>query len=462
MHGTDLIMTKIGEKTKLLFAVFIPLILFGALFFTFATFGIQIFFGERSDALSILNGVVQGLSTIIAILFSIIILVVQTTLGKYLTKATRYVISDWVNILMLFLYVCTITSALWTMWNINYGLWTVWVDVTMTASLVCLGALIPFFLRMPHTLNPTIIMNQVKNEILNACEGKDFKLMGDKTNLLFSMTRRSIETGDVEYAFEGFRILEEIVRLEDSGENRWMFFNLMQSLLDNMGMENLTKNPNVTLRIFGVYSGICDKVKEIPPIFVNVADRIVRSVIEICREAKSTRFAGALLFQGFFIIIDAYKTDVLLDYYFVCLMGLDESLREILKMSREAGVLDRFLVGFPINDAVMELLRKGKNEEASHMLEVILAELVGSPSLKLSIMGLIIDSKVEGFDDFASKSLEIVKRKFVPFEIVVTYDADLGEGRREASVKPDGSLEIKTGDKKRKKAALWIKQKVAE
>lgn len=335
------------------------------------------------------------------------------------------------------------------------------MDVTATASFVCLGALLPFFLRMSHLLNPIMIMNEVKKEILGACKEEDFKLMSVKTNLLVSMIGRSIRSGDVEHAFGGFQILEEVIKLEDSGKNRWMFFNLMQSLLDNLGRECLEKNPNVTLRTFDVYSRILDKVKGIPPICINLASRVEKSVVEICRDALSTRFAEALLSKAYWMMVDIYKTDVLLDYYFVCLMHVDQSLREILKMSREAGIFETY-PSFETNHAVMELLRKGKNEEALHLSEVIFSELTGSPSVKLFIMGLILDSKVAGFDDFASRSLRLAKPKFGSFNVDVIYDANFGEGRTEMSVKPDRSMQIKIGDKRKEKACLWMKQEMSK
>jgi len=450
----------IGQKIKVSFAILLPIILICSLLFAFAFFRIRIFYGDKTDALNTLNGVVQSLSAIVAIVFSIIIVVVQTTLGRHVTRAVWYVISDWVNILMLFLYVCTITSALWTMWGISSANWTLGMDVTMTVSIVCLGALLPFFFRMSQSLNPAPIMNQVKNEILDAYRKKDFKLTSDKTNLLFSMIKRSIDVGDVEYAFEGVKLVEEVVKLEDVQENRWVFLNLIQALLDNLGMESLPKNPNVTLRIFDVYTSIGEKTKNVPPIFVNVSERIVQSVVEICREGLPTRFANALLLKASHMIIDIYKFYVLLDYYFVCLTSLDSRLVETLKMSREIGALDTFPIAFAMDHAVMELLKKGKNEEALHMSEVIFGQTTASPFVKMSLIGLVMNSKAEGFDDFASKSLQIVKKKFAPFKIGLVHDPNFGDGRTETSVKPDGSMEVKTGDEKKEKASLWMNQEM--
>jgi len=456
----DLTMVRINEKTKCALAVLTPMLLIGVLFVTFAHFRIRVFYGERSDALNILNGVVQGLSTIVAIVFSIIIVTVQTTLGKYVARAIRYVLLSWRNILVLCLYISTISCALGTMWIISYQTWVVWVDVTMTASVLCLIVLLPFFLQMSQSLNPSLIMNQVKEDILDACDRKDFKLMAGKTNLLFSMIKKAIEIGDVGYAFEGLRFVEEVIRLENARENRWMYFNLVQSLLDNLGMESLRKHPNVTLRIFEVYTRLIAKMKSVPVIFANITRGIVRSVMDICSEALPYRFVSPLLLKAFHMIIDIYKSYVLLDYYVFENDFLDQSLHNLLGMSRGIEAFEAFPIGFTINHAIMELLKNEKAKEALHMLEVIHQETTGEPFVKLSLIGLIIDSKSKGFDDFASKSLEIAKKKFAPFKMDVLRDPSFGEGKTETSVKPDGSMEIKTGDKKIEEASLWIKRRV--
>jgi len=455
-------MMRIGEKAKLLFAVFAPLILFVALFLGFAHSGLHVFRGERSDALNILNGVVQGLSTIIAVVFAIVIFVVQSTLGKYVTRATRYVLTNWINILMLLLYVSTISSALWTMWNINYELWNVWMDVTMTASFVCLGALLPFLLITPKSLSPTPIMNQLKNEILEACDEKNFDLMTDRTNLLFDMIRKSIETGEVKYSLEGFNVVEEVVKLEEARENEWMFFNLIIDLLDNLAMRNLRTNPNLALRTFRVYNTIADKIKHLSTIFVNLGNRIVQSVVGVCREALNTRFAHALLLQASNMLIYFYKNYGLLDFSTIYNMSLDPILLEILKMSGETGLLDAFPIGFPTNQAILELLRNGRNEEAVHLCEIVYNMSPQSGFMKMSIVGLALDSKSEGFDDFATESLQIVGQIFGRFKINVVYAQDFGKGRTTSSVKPDGSVEIKTGNRKMEEACLWIKEEITK
>ena len=257
-------MLRIDERAKFFLFASIPVVFIGVLFVVFALFRITIFYGERSDALNILNGVIQALSTIIAIVFSIIIVVVQSTLGKYVTKATWYVILDRVNVLILCLYLSTIGCALGTMWIINYETWNLWVDVTLTASIICLCALLPFFLRMSQSVSPTLITEKIKNEILDAYQEKNYERITSKTSLLVNTIKKSLEEGQDEYAFESTKYIEEIIEKEDYPEQRWMFFNYVLSLLDDLGTRSLGRNPNYTLRILQVYGKMLPKLQEIP------------------------------------------------------------------------------------------------------------------------------------------------------------------------------------------------------
>ena len=452
-------MVRIRQTTKIVIALSAPIILHLALFSAFGLSGVRIFYGDRSDALNTLNGVVQSLSAIVAIVFSIVIVVVQTTLGKYVAKAAWYVITDWVNMLMLFLYVSTIAIALATMWIIASVFWDVWMDVAMTSSLVCLCALIPFFLRMPQSLKPSSIMSQVKDEILDACNAKDLKTANTKTNLLFTMTRKSIEGGDIEFAFEGFALVEEVIRLENARENEWLFLELVQSLLHSLAIENSARNPNVTMRILDVYVTLFTKIKGTPFVFVNMTNRIAHSMFVICNEARHTKFISILLLRTSSLLIDFYRVFLLTDSSMAGL--LEPHLRATLKMCRESQVFEMFRLGFQIEHSIMDLLRKEKRKEALRMLLLILEELPESTDIKMSVMGLVIDSKAEGFNDFASSSLEIVTKKFAPFRIDTFYDPELGEGRRQTSVSPEGSFEIKTGDKKMEEASLWANQEMS-
>jgi hypothetical protein len=450
-------MLRIGERAKFSSYTLIPLILIGVLFVVFAHFRITIFYGERSDALNILNGVVQVLSTIIAIVFSIIIVVVQSTLGKYVTKATWYVVSDRVNILMLCLYLSTIGCALGTMWIINSETWNLWVDVTLTASLICLCALIPFFLRMSQSVSPTLITEKMKNEVLDACQEKNYERMTSKTNLLVNTIKKSLEDGEDEYAFEGTKYIEEIIEKEDYPEQRWMFSNYVLSLLDDLGTRSLGRNPNYTLRILEVYGKMLPKLQEIPPAFHNVANSMVQSIMNICKDGLDTKLGKSFVGKSYYLILEVYKTDILLDYFVFSVINLDPSLRQVLKYCVYEGIFETVGVNdFVTTDAILELLKKEKQSEALHLFQVIFEETPETPFALQGIIRLIKDSKVEGFDSFASSVLNMTKQRFKSFTLDIVYDPKL-EGRSSLSVSPDYKIVHETGIEKEKEASLWIK-----
>ena len=364
-------MLNIGYKTRLILALCLPLTLIGSLFVAFAHFPIRVFYGERSSALSMLNGVVQGLSTIVAIVFSIVILVLQATLGRYVTKTIRYLISDWVNVLMLSLYLTTIICALGTMWTIDHKTWNLWVDITMGATFFCIGALLPFFLRVPHSLNPGLIMRQMRDEILDSFYhiGRvGLSRIMSQIDSLFDVIDKCVETGDINPALEGIRLV------------RMMILQLYDDRLLN-------------------------------PMFLwDMMDY----VLEICRKALRTELARArpLLFEGYDLAVEIYRYCVIHNSH----MYVDEAFRKFLRLSRNAGFRVRLDLDL-LMDTIMELLRINERGRALHVLGILLEEIPEDQLFKFHMLELVKDSKIGGFDQFASTSLKMMRKAFAKFDV---------------------------------------------
>jgi len=452
---------KVTKRLKLFLALGSPVILVWLMFLVFSNSGLGIFNGTKSEALNVLSGVVQGLSSIVAIVFTLIIVVVQTTLGKYITKTVQYVVLSWLNFLILTLYLGTIIVALYTMWTVDQEIVSTWVDITMVMTTICVSSLLPFFMILPRFLKLTNVMNQIKEDVLDACQEKNYELMTSKTNLLVNTIKKSLEAGEEEYAFEGTRYIEEIIEKEEYPEQRWMFFHYILSRLDDLGMRSLRTNPNYTLRILQVYKNLLQKLQDIPPVFHNVAISMVQSIMTICKDGLDTRIGQSFISTSYSLILNIYKLDILLGYFVFCDIDLTPSLRQVLRYGKTKGIVERLSFDFETNDAIMELLRNQKRTEALHLFLIIFGETPKTHLALQRIISLIIDSKVEGFDTFASSSvLKVVKQKFKPFTLDVTYDAKL-EGTSELSVSYDYKIVLKTGIKKKEEAFLWIKEKMS-
>jgi len=453
---------KINERMKLFFAVTIPIILTCSIFWIRNFLGVGIFNGTRNEALNILSGIVQGLSTIVAIIFALIIVVVQTTLTKYVTKTVQYVFLNWLNFLVLTLYLNTIMIAFSTMWIIDQGIVPRWVDVTMAMTAICISSLIPFFIFLPSFLKLSNVMNQMKNEVLDAFREKDeekFGLITSKISLLVNTIKKALEVGEDEYAFEGVKFLEEIIEKEDFPKQRWSFHNYILSTLDDLSTISLKRNPNFTLTILQTYKKMLQKLQEIPPAFHNVANRMVQSTMNICKEGLDTKLGESFASMSYHLIVYVYKVDVLLGYAVFCVIDFDPNLRQVLRFCKTKGIIERVSFDFETNDSILELLKKQKESEALHLLQIMFKETPKTQFMLQGVISLIEDAKVEGFDSFASSTLNKTKKNFKQFSIETIYDPKL-EGRSELSVSSDYKVVFKTGNEKQNEAFLWIKRQI--
>jgi len=454
---------RLGEKARILLAAMLPIPLILGIALTFTHLEIHIFYGDISSALSLLGGIVQGLSTIVAIVFSIIIVVVQTTLGKQVTKSIRYIVTDWMNILVLCMYLYTVICALTTMWIVDYEAWTLWVDTTVVASLFSISILLPFFLRLPNALNPTRIMSLIRDEVLDAHDQRDSKKVEERMDILFSIINRSVEAGDVAYAFEGLQLAEDLVTHETGLIS---FFFAIQPLLDGTALLNIEKRPSVTLRVFDIYAQVIEKTKDDPDHFTVIGKEIAKSLVNICRETPIASSARLLISRAYRIILDVYKIFVLVDY-FVSFNEtfLDLKLREILRLFKKVGLFNQFTSNLPFDrtcDDIIQLVRKGKSDQALHMLTTIIGEIPSSPSPYIQLLAIEIlrESKYWGFDDFGLQSSKVLK-KLAPIKVEVISDPNFEFNEITVDIDLDGFIKIKTEIGKLQEAYLWAQHEMS-
>jgi len=152
---------RLSEGVKLTFAFFVPVVLFLVVLLFYSFSGVSVFYGSRDGALDLLGIVVQCLSAVAAIVFSLLLVVVQITLGKYTTRVVDYVFLGWKSLFVLYLYLETIVYGLYVMWTINSLLWLVGVDATLTLALICVGSLLLYFILLFGGFSVICIMGRV-------------------------------------------------------------------------------------------------------------------------------------------------------------------------------------------------------------------------------------------------------------------------------------------------------------
>ena len=78
--------------------------------------------------------------------FSLLLVVVQITLGRYMARVVGYVFLGWKNVFVVYLYLEAVVYGLYVVWVIDSLLWLVGVDATLTLAFICVGSLLLYFI----------------------------------------------------------------------------------------------------------------------------------------------------------------------------------------------------------------------------------------------------------------------------------------------------------------------------
>jgi len=76
--------------------------------------------------------------------FSLLLVVVEITLGRYMARVVGYVFLGWKSLFVVYLYLEAVVYGLYVVWVIDSLLWLVGVDATLTLALICVGSLLPY------------------------------------------------------------------------------------------------------------------------------------------------------------------------------------------------------------------------------------------------------------------------------------------------------------------------------
>lgn len=461
----------------LIFSLCLPAFLITFFLVFFQISGIHVFFGDQQGVLSVLSGIVQGLSAVVAIVFSVVTLAIQLTIGKYVSKAAKYLIFSPSNLMILSLFVYTIICSLLAMWI----MWIALVDTVILMSILCIFLLVPFFLRVPGFLNPLTILKNLRIEILDSCDRKDDKEIKRKVEFLFHIITNSYITGELESSLEGIETIELLVEREgfvypiDQGglENREpQFLDFVQLSLRRLCLYLLETDSGLVPRLLETYGVIVRKVLSSPYAdLLNLGNKLSVSLWEVCnasiprgmdRESYNMDVARNIALKSYDLTCDIYEGIAIKEHPVAY-----EVLERLQKVVVSCGRID-VPIGIILprsNSTAIRLLGEHKQTQAESFLDAILNSVIISyqqykynvQSIKYYVTQLALESKEDAFDEFASKCLEWLKKQYKKIPIEIHHV----EGSGYFSFAWEGEvLHGKVENEKKYNILLWIRKEL--
>jgi hypothetical protein len=154
----------------------------------------RLFTLSASDQASILGTILQSAVTIIAILFSLVIFIGESYLGKYVSSSLKYVINNPPSLALLSLYVIQIILNIFAIIYNN----TIVIDITIGLFILCIGFLLPYYLFMNKLFTPRRLIDE-------AIKSKNYDSIDDVEiiRLVYQITMNLIKNNEIVDAIYG-------------------------------------------------------------------------------------------------------------------------------------------------------------------------------------------------------------------------------------------------------------------
>ena len=171
---------------------------------------IHLFSINTSDIASILGTILQSSVTIIAILFSLLLFVGESYLGKYVSSSIKYVINNPPSLSLLCLYVIQILSNIIAIIS-NNG---IFIDISIILFFICILLLLPYYLYMNKLFNPRRLIDE-------AIKAHDYNTVDDVDiiRLIYQITLNLVKNNEIVDAIYGIeKIVSVGTRIEEENK----------------------------------------------------------------------------------------------------------------------------------------------------------------------------------------------------------------------------------------------------
>jgi hypothetical protein len=143
---------------------------------------VQLDVEDDPGTLYLLSALAQSMAAIFALVFTILLVITQ--LSSTYSHRIPSILIDRITLIYMFIFISAIVI---TLWSIIMAEKIYWVKISISLSILCVYALIPFFLRFRELLNPEYLLlklneaaqNKIKSNAIN--EPEEIKMIEDIT-----------------------------------------------------------------------------------------------------------------------------------------------------------------------------------------------------------------------------------------------------------------------------------------
>ena len=383
------------------------------LLFAIPYFNFSMFNGGKNEALSFLGTSVQALSTIIAILFTVILFMGEFTVGKYIAKTIDYIIFNSNSITILLFYLTSIGVCLFSILLISLEEWKVYTDISIILTAICLMILIPYFLYISKLLKPTHILDQIAYEI-NLKDTNSPNINTKQLQSLFSITGKLAKNNEIIDARYGLDLIANIMitDLQKEGNVNIFYYQWIFGQLERFGIEFFDEDPSITESVISQFSKIFAEFDE--TFFItNFGYWIANALVQISSRVFDRLYAKNSVLQSYELLLHIYVTQAVADS-FVFRGTLLHQIQQTIRLLRAIDVQNYVIAGFSVRYQIEKLIDSDKDDSAIALIHTIFNTIPNNDEALLSIFNIMMGIPVER-EETMKQVIDKIKQRFGDF-----------------------------------------------
>lgn len=422
--------------------VLIEISVIAIIYIYFWRFNIHLFKLSTLDQTSILGTILQSAVTIIAILFSLVIFIGESYLGKYVSSSLKYVINNPPSFALLSIYVIQIVLNIHAIIYNN----TIIIDITIGLFILCIGLLLPYYIFMNKLFTPRRLIDEaVKSKNYDGTD--DVEII----RLVYQITMNLIKNNEIVDAIYG---IEQIVNISTQEKEENKFNAVCIEYLERIAVEGFSFDPVVTEAVIMGYGKLLDHIgTKIGFIVGNYSNYLSSSCNKINALTGAHLYSERSLMMSFQLYNRVYVSKSISGYGAFA-PDQFQYIINVIELMKKLNMEDyKIMGGFVVDSAVRKMVKEGKDSEVYRYMEFYIELLPFYPFIIHELCNPILDFPIEK-KELGLKIIRKLKEKKGDFKITLIKTED--KNRTTTGGGEMGEFRVETGNEEKIEKVGWF------
>jgi hypothetical protein len=344
------------------------------------------FRGNENQALEVLGILIQGLTGIITLVFTFILIVGQYTIGEYVSGTIEYILNDKKIMFIISFYVESIIFLIYSIWIIPSEYLISKVNSSLLIFGTCILLLIPLYNSLSKLFQPESILDTISIDIK-----KELKEGYGNYQLIFSIILKLSKKNELNGAIYGLDKITDIFS-KSYDEKTLLYLTNIIPHYERIAIESFIFEPNVAEYVINSYQKLIESIKERQSFLLrNIGNQIAESSVSISNYIRDELYSINTIISSYNLTLEIFEYQAIQNPEYIFSYDL-KYIDRMLGILNYKNFPPHYYTGFKIQKTLSNLFNSSSFDNTKMLFDYLIKKIPRHDWILMELFNFIIET----------------------------------------------------------------------